>query len=407
MNVYEFTQALWRQKWVLLVGGILIAAAIFMVGFEFDGGVRLRAQPKYESTIQMAVVPADLETLTGTISDSGGMAGTASLYGTLLASPQASLEIEQASGVQLLDFSVQASGRDRFIFVTATAEEYSGATTAALQSYTWLQERLTDPLAIARIGGDPTPQSILDEEGRFTGSLRLDVSPAFADGATGLWLSVQTAPDSEVTASLADAALTLDSSYRASLEPGGEMLLVLEDVFGNEIDVVPYTLPPLPGTDTIPYDLLIRIDRGALLDPTSTAASTGEDGEAASTGPAGLADPELVAERIDVVWEPVASSGGENAQVSSPVGLLLLTEDPVAFSTGSRRGPIILLGGLFVAFFALVVLAVTVDSWTQARRQGKAEAEAETSEVDAPPAPEPLEVAELPDLDEYRSTGAK
>lgn len=406
MNVYEFTQALWRQKWLLLAGGILIVAAIFMVGFEFDGGVKLRAQPKYESTIQMAVVPADLETLTGTISDSGGMAGTASLYGTLLASPQAALEIQQASGVQLLDFAVQASGRDRFIFVTATAEEYAAATAAALQSYTWLQERLTDPLAIARIGGDPTPQSILDDEGRFTGSLRLDVSPAFADGATGLWLSVQTAPDSEVTASLADAALTLDSSYRTSLEPGGEMVLVLEDVFGNEIDAVPYTLPPLPGSDTIPYDLLVRIDRGALLDPAASAASSSEDGEA-STGASGLADPELVAERIDVVWEPVASAGGENAQVSSPVGLLLLTEDPVAFSTGSRRGPIILLGGLFVAVFALVVVAVTVDSWTQARRQGKAEAEAETGDADEPAVPEPLEVAELPDLEEYRSTGAK
>lgn len=403
MNVYEFTQALWRQKWLLLVGSVLAIAAIIMVSLDFDGGVNLRSQPRYESTIQMAVVPADLESLTGTISDSGGMAGTASLYATLLASPQASSEIAEAAGVDLVDFSVQASGRDRFILVMAAAEVYDDATAAALQSYTWLQERLADPLTIARVGGDPTPRSILDGEGRFNGSVNLDVSPAFADGATGLWLSVTTATDSEITASLADAALAADSTYAAVLEPGGEILVVLEDVFGTEIDAVSYTLPPFPGPDTVPYTLGIRIDRGALVDPTTRVSSSAADGSDEATAVPLLANPNLVEERIDVAWETPLPSSSENGAVSSPVGLLLLTEDPVAFATGSRRGPIILIGALFVAFFALIVLAVTVDSWTQARREGKAASE----ESAVAPVVEPPALADLPDLQGFRSERKK
>ena len=52
-----------------------------------------------------------------------------------------------------------------------------------------------------------------------------------------------------------------------------------------------------------------------------------------------------------------------------------LRDDPVALEIGSRRGPVLILASLVGGFFALIAIAITVDAWSRARREGKAQTE--------------------------------
>ncbi len=371
MDVFEFTEALRRQKKILIIGAILIVGLVVFLGFDFDDGFGFKAKPRYESTIQIAVVPSDLESLAEPLPNPGAVAGTAGLYATMLSSPEATTEIMQETGVQLVERLVVATtGRDGFLGVKATAREPEGARKAVLHSFTWLEQRLTDPLAIVRIEGeppDPDP-SILDEDGRFVGTINVDTSPAFAETATGIWMSVDTG-EAPVTFSLADAAFST-TERTAILEPDSDVLITIEDVLGNQIDAATARVPPLPGPDTVPYVLRLRLDRGVLNFPRGALGGTTTEPDALEN----LPDPELVERHILMSWEPVSlgldETGEEQLVDSSAVGLLLLTEDPVALETGSRRGPVLVLAALVGGFFALIAIVATVDSWSKARRQG-------------------------------------
>jgi hypothetical protein len=298
----------------------------------------------------------------------------------MLSSPEATAEIMKETGVQLVERLVVATtGRDGFLGVRATAREPEGARKAVLHSFTWLEQRLTDPLAIVRIENEPpdAPPSILDGDGRFEGKINVDTSPAFAETATGIWMSVDTA-EAPVTFSLADAAFST-TERTAILEPDSDVLISLEDVFGNRIDAATARVPPLPGPDNIPYVLRLRLDRGALHFPRGALGGATTEPDALEN----LPDPELVEQHILMSWEPVTlgldGTGEEQLVESSAVGLLLLTEDPVALETGSRRGPVLVLAALVAGFFALIAIVVMVDTWSRARQEGKGETEEHTA----------------------------
>jgi hypothetical protein len=195
------------------------------------------------------------------------------------------------------------------------------------------------------------------------GTIRLDASPSFAETATGLWISVATV-DSVATVSLADAA-GQSLEHIAVLEPDSDMVISLEDVFGNQLDATTVQTPPLPGPSG-PYALRVRLDRGTLIYPGGLT----EGGDGGLT----TATPELDARHIDVSWQllpPELGSGGVVTGTNT-VGLLLLTENPVAIPTGARRGPVLILAALVGGLFALVVLVVAIDTWSQARRESNA-----------------------------------
>ena len=371
MDLYEFTEILRRQK-VLFIGGILLLVSLIaFLSFEYDGGFRFRFGSRYESSIQMAVVPAGFDSLGNTLPNVAAMAGTTSLYATLLNLPETADEISAESGTQLLDvLEVTTSGRDGFIGVTATAADEEGAIDAALYSFNWLENRISAPPSIVgvdRSEPEDVVAPLLDETGQFMGIVRLEASPAFADSAIGLWVSLSTA-DSPITVSLADAAVGA-SEFAAQLEPNSNMVIALEDVFGNELDAIEVGVPPLPGTGPGAYDLVLRLDRGILLNPSTSVA--GDDTELGSVG----SDPELLARHVDVSWQQSASGIAVEDQTptSSSVGLLLLTEKPTASVTGARRLPVLIAAALVGGLFALIVLAVGVDGWKRARRNSEGE----------------------------------
>jgi hypothetical protein len=371
MDLYEFTEILRRQK-VLFIGGILLLVSLIaFLSFEYDSGFRLRFQSRYESSIRMAVVPASFDSLGNTLPNVAAMAGTTSLYATLLSLPETADEISTETDIQLLNvLEVTTSGRDGFIGVTATAADAAGAIDAALHSFTWLENRISDPPSIVGVDRSEPEEllaPLLDETGQFLGTIRLDASPAFADSAIGLWVSLSTA-DSTITVSLADAAGGT-SEFAAQLEPGNNMVIALEDVFGKELDAIVVRVPPLPETGPGTYDLVLRLDRGILLNPPTSG--TGDETEEGAVG----SDPKLLARHVDVSWQQSASVSTVEDQTptSSSVGLLLLTEKPIASVTGARRGPVLIAAALLGGLFALIVLAVGVDTWKRDKRRSQEE----------------------------------
>jgi hypothetical protein len=208
---------------------------------------------------------------------------------------------------------------------------------------------------------------LLDETDQFLGTIRLDASPAFADSAIGLWVSFSTA-DSTITVSLADAAAGT-SEFAARLEPGNNMVIALEDVLGKELDAIVVQVPPLPAAGPGTYDLVLRLDRGILLIPPTS--ETGDETEEGAVG----SNPKLFARHVDVSWQQSASVSTVEDQTPTPssVGLLLLTEKPIASVTGARRGPVLIAAALLGGLFALIVLAVGVDTWKRDKRRSQEE----------------------------------
>jgi hypothetical protein len=297
------------------------------------------------------------------------MAGITALYATLLASPEAAIEISEESGVELLaTLMVTTTGRDGFIHVKATAGDPEGATKAALYSFTWLEQRLVAPPSVVRLDQsevEPAPLSVLDEKGQFLSTIRLEASPVFTETAASLWIGLTTS-ESVITVSLADAGEQM-SEYATVLEPDSEMTISLEDVFGNELDAINVPIPPLPEPETAQYALVVRLDRGILYEPTTEGVSNEEPGVPLN--------PNLLERHVDVSWQRTrpGTTVGDDAAASDAVGLLLLTEAPISTVTGTRRGPLLLLAALVGGFFGLLVLIVAIDTWTEAKRQSEAE----------------------------------
>jgi capsular polysaccharide biosynthesis protein len=149
MDLYEFTEILRRQKVLFISGILLLVSLIAFLSLEYDGGFRLRFESRYESSIRMAVVPASFDSLGNTLPNVAAMAGTTSLYATLLNLPETADEISTESGTQLLNvLEVTTSGRDGFIGVTATAADKEDAIDAALYSFTWLENQISAPPSI-------------------------------------------------------------------------------------------------------------------------------------------------------------------------------------------------------------------------------------------------------------------
>jgi hypothetical protein len=371
MNLFEFSELLRRQKKLLIAGATIIVLLVAFMSFEYDNGVRLRAQPRYESSIQMAVVPAGFESLGSALPNVGAMSGTAVLYATLLASQEAAINISQGSGVFLLDtLQVTTSGDDGFIDVKATASDPESAILAALYSFEWLKDRVSAPPSIVRPSGQDVEVEdplILDENGQFVGSMRIEASPAFADTATGLWIGLTT-PESAITLSLADAGERV-YEYAGLLEPGTEMTITLQDVFGNELDSVIVDIPAFPEPGTLQHELVVTLNRGLLSDPIPSTGIV--DGEVIAT----TSVPSLLERHLGMSWQPVVPAFAASDEVASSdgVGLLLLTEAPLATVTGGRKGPILILGALIGGFFALITFAVGADTWRRSKQESQVE----------------------------------
>jgi hypothetical protein len=246
LDIYEFTQVLWRRRAWLFGGFALLLAIVVALSVDFSDGIKLRANPKYEATVRMAVVPDSFDSLTQDLG-SQSLASAATIFSSLLSTRQAALEIQELQGLSVLELTVSTSGRDRFFSATALSDSPERAVVAALGTFDWLERRLSEPLLTASV---PTitevPQPLLDAEGRLVGVVRLELDHTLANDSEGLWLVTSVESGEGYAYRLADAADEPAAEYTSLLTPGGSMSLVLEDASGAALDSVILELPALP-----------------------------------------------------------------------------------------------------------------------------------------------------------------
>lgn len=375
MDIYQFTQALRRQWRLLLVGFIGLGLAVFAVVFEVtrDGdswSLENRIPPKYESSIEMVVVPEGLESLAST-RVAGGFAGQAQVYAQLLSTPEAARQIEETQGIELLDTLVATTATDApFITVSATSDTPEGAVAGAMGAFRWLEGRLAEPLVMAQL---PESEPAFVQEA-FLGNLIVNMDRLYATADPGLTLVVGNVQDEEVAVSVQAAAGGLEPQL-AHLEPDSQLIVSVEREVGVPLDSVTIDVPPLLESE-VPPPLVLSIEWGGVAfvevepveDGTDLDEVELEEAEALALSQVGA---QLDASRISVRWETTVAT--REARVS----LMLITQELTVSETGQRRTPVMSLAILGVGALALLVLATTVDTWQRAREEGRTVAHGE------------------------------
>ena len=352
MDMIEFLQALRRQRTFLLLGLLLLVVAIAAMMFRIgESGVESRISPKFEATLQMAVVPAGLETLADTALATD-FSGTAAVYAQLLQSPEAAREIQEAQSVQLVDeLAVDIPGRTGVMTVTATATSEEGAAKAALGSFFWLEGRLAEAPLVAAVPPPTTttiPSPVANPRDSFLGEVVLVVDPSYANASQQLFLRVSTDADAGFPVSLQDAAFG-EQSRPVFLSRSNEVMIALELTDGTTLAEVRAEVPELRENAELLPPLLINLQRGAF--PLT------EDGPI-----------EVVADRITAQWDLSGLLAEVRDSASEQISVVLLTNDPVVEETGTRRAPVLMAGALVAGSLVLLALATTIDAWRRRRR---------------------------------------
>lgn len=159
MDFYEFTLALWRRLWFFVAGLFLLIVLLILLA------TRLGGDPKYESTIQMAVVPLAVGSLADASVGEGNLATVAETYAELLRATATRAEIEDTLGFELDDDLLVANpAGTSLIRVTAYASSQENVIDATLGSFRWLESTLKSPGIVAEIP-PPTTTTTIDEEG--------------------------------------------------------------------------------------------------------------------------------------------------------------------------------------------------------------------------------------------------
>lgn len=370
MDIYEFTQALRRQWKLLLVGFLGLSLAVFAFVFEVTRigdrfSLQYRIPPKYESSIGMVVVPADLDSLASR-SVAGGFDGPAQVYSQLLETPEAARQIEETQGIELLDTLVATSTPDTsFITVTATSDTPEGAVAGAMGAFRWLEGRLAEPPVVAQL---PEPDPAIVQEA-FFGSLLVNMARLYATADPGLTLVVRNFQDDEVAVSVQAAAGGLEPQL-AYLKPDSQLIVSVEREVGVSLDTATIDVPPLLETEEARPPLVLSVEWGGIdfeeIEPVEDGAELDEveleEAEALALSQAGA---QLDASRISLRWDTTVAAQEE------PISLMLITQELTAIETGQRRTPLISLAMLGVGALALLVLATIIDTWQRAKEEGR------------------------------------
>lgn len=357
MDIFDFLSALRRQRRTLTLGALVLIAAVFTMTFKFgDDGIESRIDPKFEAVLQMAVVPAEVETLADS-EMSEDLSRTAVVYSQLLQSAEAAREIQDAQDVELTDeLVVNVTSGTGIMEVLATATTQEGAARAALGSFFWLEGRLAKPLVLAAVPAATTTtiaSPLANSSGTFLSEIQLDVDASYASADRELFLGISTPTDTGFSLPLQDAAFA-QQSFPVFLSNGDTVTITLQTTLGVPLAEVTAEIPELREDLELVPPLRISVQRGAF--PLIVDV---EGGESATVNQ----------DRLEVKWD----LGGllEAARASAPerVSVVLLTEDPVVEETGTRRAPILIAGVLVAGGLVLLALITTMDAWQQRRRE--------------------------------------
>lgn len=372
MNIYEFTQALRRQWKLLLIGILSLITGVLAATFEIsraDGSFQFesRITPKYESSVEMVVVPAGLESLASRqVAD--GSKEAAGVYAQMLGTTEAARQIEEAQGVELIDTLEAISEDSSFIEVTATSPTAEGAVRGALGAFRWLEGRLAEQPKVAQV--PETDQVTIP--GEFVGDLLVDVDARYALADEALTLVVGNSRGEETAISLQGAAGDMESQTTL-LAPDGALRLSVEREPGISLDEATVQVPPLPDPEAAPPPLVLAVEWGGV--DFDEVPEVDEEAAPVATTPEEAPGARLDVDRLGLRWDTEIVIPEAEDQVS----LLLITEEAVALETDQRRTPLMVMALLGVGAIALLVLATTVDTWQQARLEQRFSREQEAT----------------------------
>lgn len=356
MDIYEFSQALRRQRVLLVIGFLSLILGVFATIFEvtrvngsfyFDS----RITPKFESSVEMVVVPAGLESLASR-SVAGGSNPAAQVYAQMLNTPEAARQVEETQGITLID-TFQASASDGFIDVTAISETSEGAAAGALGAFRWLERRLAEPPVVAQL---PEEEQLAGPE-EFLGTLLVEVDRLYVTADPALTLVIGNFQGDEVAFSLQDTAGDVEPQL-THLMPESSLTLSVERQVGVPLDTVAVNVPPLPDIEEAAPPLVLAVEWGAV---DFEEIEVDEEGIPVEPDPENPPGAQIDPSRVSLRWDSTVAAPDDR------LSLLLITEDVTAMETGQRRTPVMVLGLLGVGALLLLVLATTIDSWQMAK----------------------------------------
>ena len=369
MNIFEFSQALRRQRRLLWMGLVVVLVPVFLLSFTVsDGKPAFRIGPDYESTVQIAVAPADIESLAQADLSPDDLTLPTGLYAELIKSG-ALVDALELEGIHLEDdVDVQVAGDAPVISATFTAGTSSQARAASLAVFQWLEDRLSDQLVVADVRTTPTTVAVVDVSRPFDSRLNIVVATGLGSIPSDLFLLVDLGGGTEIAVPIArnaGSALEINTSLsptltvRLSLERGGTRR-------GQPIRVTPPEMPVF--VDAVPA-LVMTIAESSVLQS--------EDGFG------------LSASGIALAWEQGEAFQSTGMGETRDVSLVLLTPEPSVTPIGARRGPILFIAAVTVGMLLLLALVISVDTWQQEKRAHK-EAVAGESDLEAIKVIEPV-----------------
>jgi len=355
MTIYDLSQAL-KRYWipVTIAFSVLIFIVFAMTFTIADGKPGFRSGVQYESSVQIAVVNRNLDSLITSDATPSELEGNANLYAQLLGSDEAAKWIGDANGFRL-DEAVSASvDRDATVIsATVIGPTPEQATGAALSTFAWLNRKLLEPVVIADFPSPPTTLPTIDLDGAFTSFLNVGISEDVAPDPEGLFLTVEVDGLPIVALPMTEAGVT---RVRATLKRIMTVILIVSDSSDQEIDRLRFGPEPAPLQVQVPPELNIALADGAL------RTVTVDDEQTLAFAP----------DNIEAAWSNGLASSDPQIEETDEISLALLTTEPGFTTSGGRRGPILAFVALVVGTLLILAAVIVADTWrTQSAAAGR------------------------------------
>lgn len=340
MDIIDFWEALKRQKVFLIVGLLALVIGALSINYQVeDLSFDPRVQPKYTGTVQLAVVPAGVTSMSDP-AITANYEAPATFYAQLLQSPQAHAEIAQAQNVEFSEpISVSVRSRTGIMTVTVTATTPGGAERAALGTFRWLEEELARQPLVAALPEEITEQRQIEVEGGVISGVSLAIDQSYALDESGLWIAVSSPVDDGFRLPLADAPFS-DRSYSMILDDTQTITLRIEDQAGSLLAIADMPLPPIDTSEGVGLPIVLTVPRGGIVQTETDLA--------------------IRTDSVVADWDFTSVIAGRQNETTQ-LSIMRLTDDPVIGQTGLRRVPVMLGGALIGGTLVLLALATTRD----------------------------------------------
>lgn len=348
MNVYDFVQALRRQRRFILIGLFILVAGVVGFVFKLDNGLAWRIGPRYEATVRVLVAPVGTTTMSATDFGPGDFRESAAVFAALMESSEAITAVQQENGFKIDEITTLVSEDAPAITLSVIMSTADQAVAAATGLVDWLEVRLQEPIRVFDTSTTTTSTTIVDISSSFGSFVSVTVAPSVVAEFGDLFFDINAGGSAQSFGLRAlDSGDALELPM--TLSPTMALLVSIQNPQADRLSAARMFVPAPPSFgDRVPA-LLLTVGAGAIV--------VNEEGAVV-----------LDATALSVEWVAGETITIVEAPLSRDLTVLVVTEDPVPVPVGQRRGPIILVAALVVGAILLISVAVSRDNWRQLKR---------------------------------------